>query len=218
MSTASAAAASSSSPSVQAAPRRTNCGKPLYRFGYAKNTITLATPCFEPTCNTCAWQQPGLARFDDSISPRTTAELLLLLLLRRRSARCVAAAAVEQQLRRLGDLHVRNAPPVKARGKRCGAGVREGAGAERRRVGARRRRRIVLRFVDRADGYRELVRGLEARRRRLRRERAGGVVLKFERVEEFARLSRRLAAREAEEGKRLFLVIGKGDSLRCEWR
>lgn len=208
------ASASLSSSSVQAAPRRTNCGKPLYRFGYAKNTITLATPCFEPTCNTCAWQQPALARFDDSISPRTTAELLLL---RRRSARCVAAA-VEQQLRRLGDLHVRNAPPVKARGKRGGAGMRESVGAERRRVGVRLRRRIVLRFVDRADGYRELVRGLEARRRRLRRERARGVVLKFERVEEFARLSRRLAAREAEEGKKLFLVIGKGDSLRCEWR
>lgn len=191
--------ASASSSSVQAAPRRTNCGKPLYRFGYAKNTITLATPCFEPTCNTCAWQQPAPARFDDSISPRTTAELLLL--------------------RRLGDLHVRNPPPVKARGKRGGAGVREGAGAERRRVRARLRRRIVLRFVDRADGYRELVRGLEAREARRKRVRRGrGVVLRFERVEEFARLSRRLAAREAEEGKRLFLVIGKGDSLRCEWR
>ncbi|KAH7055952.1 hypothetical protein B0J12DRAFT_697729 [Macrophomina phaseolina] len=203
--------------------RRTNCGKPRYRFSYEKNRITLATPCFEPRCNTCAWQQPAISRFAANAPPEAgfTDDRL-----RRRSLAC--CAAVEQQLRRIGDLHVRNAPLVKVRGGRA---EKSGRGAEQQRYAGSRLRlflrdRTVLKFEDRLEEYRKSVRRLERNESRKQQQQqqqqhSRKVMLSIEQAE-FARLAGQLATSEAAlqgsvDEMKLFLIV-KGDTMRPEWR
>lgn len=213
--------------------RRTNCGRPTYRFSYQKNMISLQTPCFEPTCNTCARHQPAIAAFehDQCISPLALPEpaypFAAAAAATQRLDRCKeqSFAEVQERLRRLSDWHVRNAPAVKAR-----RGAVEGGRVEKKgatmggRYGARFRRRVVLRFDGRLNEYRKQVGEVKKRRRR-EQQRSRRVVLKFKRLDDFVRLSEqwvegegRAAAPPAEEGRRLFLVIGKDDTLKCRWK
>lgn len=49
--------------------RRTNCGRPIYRFKYERDRVTLSMPCFEPTCRTCLDCQTAVEMFEDTYAP-----------------------------------------------------------------------------------------------------------------------------------------------------
>ncbi|KAB2577558.1 hypothetical protein DBV05_g3672 [Lasiodiplodia theobromae] len=219
--------------------RRTNCRKPLYRFSYGKDKITLATPCFEHGCNTCSLRQPAVGAFHDDntsiISPCTTLACLTdEELLRHRQEACYRN--VQEKLRKLSILHVRNAPPVKMRTKTVRA-VKSGRVEKKKadmgddtpkpqqrkttsdKSGARFRNRLVLRFHGKTDASKMLSNDSENVENQQREKQL--VVLKFQRhVEEFAKLSGEIEKKTAQltQGQRLFLVIGKGDKLSCFWK
>ncbi|KAL0259621.1 hypothetical protein SLS55_005358 [Diplodia seriata] len=216
--------------------RRTNCGKPIYRFSYGRDTIALATPCFEPHCNICTLRQPAVGIYDDNNSAApTSAARLSEDELRYRKTACYRS--VKEQLRRISQLHVSNAMPVKTR-KRTGGAVqsgrvekkkwnkmtevkRESPSPQQRETNSRyalrfTRRRLVVRFRHRLSAFRTL---LSSEKQSPKQKQL--LVLKFENhVERFARLAKELERKAAvpKEGQKLFLIIGKGDTLRCLWK
>ncbi|GME58748.1 uncharacterized protein LTHEOB_2659 [Neofusicoccum parvum] len=120
-------------PSPPPASKRTNCGRLTYRFSYAAHKVTLQTPCFEPTCNTCARAQPAVAAFEDSPSAASppphyqdVLDAQQRELVRRRRERC--EREVGERLRRVGELAVANAAAVKETGGEF-EGEREAAAA-----------------------------------------------------------------------------------------
>ncbi|KAK7543863.1 hypothetical protein IWX49DRAFT_591716 [Phyllosticta citricarpa] len=44
--------------------RRTNCGRPIHRFKYERDHVSLTLPCHESTCRTCLAKQPYVSMFE----------------------------------------------------------------------------------------------------------------------------------------------------------
>ncbi|KAL1634057.1 hypothetical protein SLS58_010851 [Diplodia intermedia] len=197
--------------------RRTNCGKPIYRFSYGRDTIALATPCFEPHCNICTLRQPAVGIYDDASASAAppAARLISEDELRHRKAACYRS--VKEQLRRISQLHISNAMPVKTRKRRGGGGVRSGRVEKKKTTTKRGSPSPQQRETNsRLSAFRTLL--AEQLEQSPKQQRL--VVLKFENVERLARLAEELEGKAAvpKEGQRLFLIIGKGDTLRCVWK
>ncbi|KKY20420.1 hypothetical protein UCDDS831_g04762 [Diplodia seriata] len=195
--------------------RRTNCGKPIYRFSYGRDTIALATPCFEPHCNICTLRQPAVGIYDDNNSAApTSAARLSEDELRHRKTACYRS--VKEQLRRISQLHVSNAMPVKTR-KRTGGAVQSGRVEKKKWNKMTEVKRESPSPQQRETNSRTLLESSEKQSPKQKQL----LVLKFENhVERFARLAKELERKAAvpKEGQKLFLIIGKGDTLRCLWK
>ncbi|OJD30865.1 uncharacterized protein BKCO1_5500015 [Diplodia corticola] len=228
-----------SPPRSQASSRRTNCGKPKYRFGYGKHTITLTTPCFQHHCNTCASRQPAIGVYDassdndddnnssssaiDGTSPHTTpatAEHFTASKLYRRKED--SRRAVDEKLRKISLLHVHNAPAVKLRKTRSGRVVKNrNTKVKNTMLSSPPPQRQKQDEMEMANTSRELLMDLD--KGKLSEKQKLVVVLKFsDQLKRFAEMSKDFEKKKKApmpmEGQKLFLIVGKGDTLRCEWR